>query len=475
MPPVTRWAVIRSHPRGRTVVTAESPPIPRAAGSLPFLGHMIPLIRDNLGFIASLRRDYGPLVQITLQPGTRTVIVQDPDLIQAMLKDLSPHLDKGRFFEKMGQLLGDSVVTAAGRVHRDKRHQLQPAFARDEIARYVDKMRDEVTAAVDTWKPGQAFDVREAMVKLSLDMLAKTVLSDSLDDSAFRRVREDLSVVMAGVGARVMMPDWVEKMPLPANRRFNRARDAVRATIEDAVDKLQVERSAGGDNGADDMLSMLLRANMTRHQICSEILTLAVAGTETTASVLSWTLYELTRHPDIETRVLAELNQVLADRPVTFEDVVRIKGEARLPYLHRVLDEVLRLHHTGLLVTRRTLTETRLGKWTLPAGTELAYCQHALHRDPNLFPDPLSFRPDRWLETEQPPPSGAYLPFGHGKHKCIGDFYARAELITAVATILRRRRFDLAPGPTVQPVGGATVRPGKMVMTVQARDAPART
>ncbi|WP_308432225.1 cytochrome P450 [Streptomyces massasporeus] len=115
---------------------------------MPWLGHAIPLIRDNLAFIASLRRDYGPLVEITLQPGTRTVIVQNPELIRFMLKDLGPSLDKGRFFEKMGQLLGDSVVTAAGLAHRNKRRQLQPAFAREEIARYVDIMRDEADAAV---------------------------------------------------------------------------------------------------------------------------------------------------------------------------------------------------------------------------------------------------------------------------------------------------------------------------------------
>ncbi|NEY32118.1 cytochrome P450 [Streptomyces sp. PRKS01-65] len=442
------------------------PPIPRAAGSLPLLGHAIQLVRDNLGFIASLRQNYGPLVEITLQPGTRTIIVQDPELIRTMLVDLGPSLDKGRFFEKMGQLLGDSVVTAAGQDHVRKRRQLQPAFARGEIARYVDIMRDEVNAAVDTWKPGHVLDVREAMVKLSLDMLAKTVFSGSLDETTFRRLRRDLSVVMNGVGARIMLPDWAEKLPLPFNRRFNQARDAVRATIHRAVDQLQ---ASGHGNG--DMLSMLLRAKndngepLTKHEICSEILTLAVAGTETTASVLSWSLYELARHPDVEARVLAELDGVLGDRPITFEDITQ------LPYLRRVLDEVLRLHHTGWLVTRRTVTATRLGPWTLPAGTELAYCQHALHRDPALFPDPLVFDPDRWLDSDRQPPSSAFLPFGAGKHKCIGDRFALTELVTALATIVRRTRLGLRE--PVRPVARATVRPQTLKMTVRPRRAPA--
>ncbi len=419
-------------------------------------------MRDNLAFISSLRDSYGPLVEITLQPGTRTVIVQDPALIKTMLVDLGPSLDKGRFFEKMGQLLGDSVVTAAGQTHVRKRRQLQPAFTHTNIARYVDLMRDEAAATVANWKSGQSLDVREAMVGLSLDMLSKTVFSGSLDEATFRRLRRDLSVVMNGVGARIMLPDWVERLPLPFNRRFDQAREAVRATISTAVAELQ---ASGHDTG--DMLSMLLRAEdeetgrpLTGHQVCSEILTLAVAGTETTASVLSWVLYELARDPGIEERVQAELGDVLGGRPVTFDDI------GRLPYLQRVINEALRLHHTGWLVTRRTTEETRIGQWTLPAGTELAYCQHALHRDPELFPDPLSFDPDRWKDSSPPP---AFLPFGAGKHKCIGDRFALTELVTAIATIVRAVRFTLAPGQTVQPVARATVRPKTLRMTVQRR------
>ncbi|MBZ6113609.1 cytochrome P450 [Streptomyces olivaceus] len=442
------------------------PPIPRAAGSLPFLGHAVQLMRDNLGFVAALRTTYGPLVEITLQPGTRTLVVQDPGLIRTMLTDLGPSLDKGRFFEKMGQLLGDSVVTAAGQVHVRKRRQLQPAFAREQIARYVDTMRAETDAAVDEWVPGRPLDVREAMVGLSLNMLAKTIFSGSLDDATFRRLRADLSVVMNGVGARVMLPDWVERLPLPANRRFNAARDGVRATIERAVSDLQ---DSGHDTG--DMLSLLLRTTdeetgepLTGHQISSEILTLAVAGTETTASVLSWMLYELARNPEVEARVLEELDEVLGDRPVAFDDL------GRLPYLGRVVEETLRMHHTGWLVTRRTVTETRLGPWTVPPGTELAYCQHALHRDPLLFRDPLEFDPDRWLDAPGPRPTQGFLPFGAGKHKCIGDRFAFTELVTAVATIVRRVRLELAPGQTVRPVAAATVRPRTLLMTVREKE-----
>ncbi|MCG7208363.1 MULTISPECIES: cytochrome P450 [Streptomyces] len=441
------------------------PPIPRAAGSLPLLGHAVQLGRDNLAFIAGLRENYGPLVEITLQPGTRTIVVQDPELIRTMLTDLGPSLDKGRFFEKMGQLMGDSVVTVAGQEHVRKRRQLQPAFGRAEIARYVDLMRGEADSAVDGWTPGEDLDVREAMVKLSLDMLVKTVFSGSINAETFVQLRRDLSVVMNGVGVRIMLPDWFERLPIPFNRRFDRARDDARATINGAIAALQ---AAG--HGTGDMLSLLMAATdestglpLTEDQICSEILTLAVAGTETTASVLSWVLYEVARDPGIESRILAELAEVLGERPVSFADVTR------LPYLDRVIKEALRLHHTGWLVTRRTVTETRLGDWTLPPGTELAYCQHALHRDPAFFPDPLTFDPDRWLDSEQTFPQGAYLPFGAGKHKCIGDRFAVTELITALATMLRRVRFELAPGRTVRPVARATVRPRTLVMKVRPR------
>ncbi|MFI2722593.1 cytochrome P450 [Streptomyces collinus] len=449
-------------------MTSAAPlPIPRAAGSLPFIGHALRM-RDNLGFIDSLRDTREPLVEIVLQPGTRTVVVQDPALIHQMLKALAPTLDKGRLYDKLGQLLGDSVVTATGRPHVRKRRQLQPAFAHTEISRYVDIMRTEVTATVAGWEPGQPLDVREAMVGLSLDMLAKTVFAGSLDDAVFRRLRSDLSVVMNGVGVRLMLPDWAERLPLPFNRRFDRARAGVRATVNTAVEELQ---ASGHDTG--DMLSMLLRAvdeetgePLTGHQICSEILTLAVAGTETTASVLSWALYELARNPAVEARVLAELDEVLGERPVALDDV------ARLPYLNRVITETLRLHHPGWLVTRRTTEETRLGQWTLPAGTELAYCQHALHRDPERFPDPLTFDPDRWNDPAQEPPPGAFLPFGDGKHKCMGDRFARTEMVTAIATMLRSVRLELAEGQAIRQVARLTVRPRALRMTVLARNRP---
>lgn len=425
-------------------------------------------MRDNLGFIDSLRDTREPLVEIVLQPGTRTVVVQDPALIHQMLKALAPTLDKGRLYDKLGQLLGDSVVTATGRPHVRKRRQLQPAFAHTEISRYVDIMRTEVTATVAGWEPGKPLDVREAMVGLSLDMLAKTVFAGSLDDAVFRRLRSDLSVVMNGVGVRLMLPDWAERLPLPFNRRFDRARAGVRATVNTAVEELQ---ASGHDTG--DMLSMLLRAvdeetgePLTGHQICSEILTLAVAGTETTASVLSWALYELARNPAVAARVLAELDDVLGERPVALDDV------ARLAYLNRVITETLRLHHPGWLVTRRTTEETRLGQWTLPAGTELAYCQHALHRDPERFPDPLTFDPDRWNDAAQEPPPGAFLPFGDGKHKCMGDRFARTEMVTAIATMLRSVRLELAEGQAIRQVARLTVRPRALRMTVLPRKRP---
>ncbi|GCB48597.1 cytochrome P450 [Streptomyces sp. NL15-2K] len=425
-------------------------------------------MRDNLGFIDSLRETREPLVEIVLQPGTRTVVVQDPALIHQMLKALAPTLDKGRLYDKLGQLLGDSVVTATGRTHVRKRRQVQPAFAHTEINRYVDIMRAEVAATVAGWEPGRTLDVREAMVGLSLDMLAKTVFAGSLDDAVFRRLRSDLSVVLNDVGVRIMLPDWAERLPLPFNRRFDRARAGVRATINTAVDELQ---ASGHDTG--DMLSMLLRAvdeetgePLTGHQICSEILTLAVAGTETTASVLSWTLYELARHPGIEARVLAELDEVLGERPVALDDVTR------LPYLNRVITETLRLHHPGWLVTRRTTEETRLGEWTLPAGTELAYCQHALHRDPERFPDPHTYDPDRWTDPAQEPPPGAFLPFGDGKHKCMGDRLALTEMVTALATMLRSVRLELAEGQVIRQVARLTVRPRSLRMTVRPRNRP---
>ncbi|WP_328807269.1 cytochrome P450 [Paraburkholderia elongata] len=387
-----------------------------------------------------------------------------PELIQTMLTKLGPSLDKGRFYEKMGQLVGEAVITVAGSEHTQKRRRLQPVFSRPKIASYVDVMRSEANAAIEEWVPGQAVDVREAMIKLSLDMLVKTVFAGSLDSAVFARLCENLSVILSGIGVRLMMPDWVERLPIAFNRRFLKARDDIRATIGEAIAALQSsEDDAGG------MLSMLLLAEdeaigrPLTDKVCSEVLTLALAGTETTATVLSWVLYELASRPEIEARVLTELDQILSDRPMTFDAV------DQLPYLSSVITEALRLHHPGWIITRRTVTETRLATWTLPAGTELAYCQHALHRDPDLYSDPLTFNPDRWLDGTLTLPPGAFVPFGGGVHRCMGERLAMTEMITALATMLRRWRLELAPGQTVRTVAWATVRPRSLVMTVRPR------
>ncbi|WP_406418860.1 cytochrome P450 [Streptomyces sp. NBC_01614] len=462
------WRLITE--KGRVVTPVESPPIPRATGSLPLFGHLFRLFPDPLPFMASLRERYGALVEITLQPGTRTLVVQDPAMIRAMLTDpIASTLDKGPFFDEMRVLLGDSVVTVAGEEHSAKRRQMYPAFARPELGRYVDIMRTSTEAELATWEPGRRMDVRETMIRLSLEMLTRTVFSNRLDASTFRELRQNMASVMDSVGLRIMLPAWVKRLPIPLNRRFDRARAAIRTTISQAIADL---RTSGDGHNSGDMLSVLMSVEdektgrpMTDEQICNEVLTLALAGTENTATVLAWVLYELARHPDIEADVLGELEQVLGDRPVTFADA------GQLPILDRVIKEVLRLHVTGWILTRRTLTETRLGTWTLPAGTNLAFAQHALHRDPDLYPEPLRFDPARWLDGTQKPPPGALLPWGAGKHRCIGDRFATMELITALATILRQVRFTLAPGQTVDPVARATVRPGKMLMTVEPRRA----
>ncbi|MFJ7073699.1 cytochrome P450 [Streptomyces sp. NPDC098781] len=446
----------------------EPPPIPRAAGSVPLFGHLFRLFPDPLPFIASLRQRYGDMVEITLQPGTRTLVVQDPALIRAMLTDpIASTLDKGAFFDEMRVLLGDSVVTVAGEEHSAKRRQMYPAFARPELGRYVEIMRTATQAEIDTWEPGRRMDVRETMIRLSLDMLMQTIFSDRLDAGTFRRLRHNMSTVMDSIGVRLMLPGWAKRLPIPLNTRFERGRADIRETISAAVADL---RASGDDTDGRDMLSVLMNVQdeetgrrLTDEQVCNEVLTLILAGQENTATIMAWVLYELARHPDIEAKVLDELDTVLGDRPVTFADT------GQLPLLDRVIKEVLRLHVTGFLLTRRTLTETKLGAWTLPAGTNLAYCQHALHRDPDLYPDPLRFDPDRWLDGATKPPPGALLPWGAGKHRCIGDRFATMELITGLSTILRQMRFTLAAGQTVRPVARVTVRPGKMLMTVESR------
>jgi cytochrome P450 len=193
------------------------------------------------------------------------------------------------------------------------------------------------------------------------------------------------------------------------------------------------------------------------------MLSVMIAGTETTGGSLAWVLHDLASHPDVEARVHAELRAVVGDRPIEYDDV------AKLEYTSRVLNESLRLRSIWLS-TRRALRPIRLGDIDVPTGTELAFSLYAMHRNPQLFPEPHRYDPDRWLPPESSlRPRGSYIPFLDGNRKCMGDTFAWTEMLMAIATIAAHWRLRPVPGQRVREVPVATIRPSRMVMIPEPR------
>lgn len=440
--------------------------VPRAAGAVPLLGHALKLWRDPLGFLRSLR-DTGDLVEVRL--GTMPVyIATSAELIHEVTVKQARSFEKGRLFDRLRPLAGNGLATAGGEVHRRHRRLIQPMFHPQRITAYAEIMSGNARALVDSWEAGQEIELEQAMAEYAIETLASTLFSLDIGLPAVEAVRRNLPVILKNMLVRAASPKLLDRLPIRANRDF----DAAAATLRTVIDEVVATTRETGPSDRNDLLTVLLAArdtetgeSLTDTEVRDELSTLLFAGAETTASALAWTFHELARHPEAEQQLVAEIREVVGDRPVAVEDVPRLLA------VRRVLDEVIRLHGVTLLM-RRSTAPVELGGHLLPAGTEVAFSLYAMHRDPGLYPDPDRFDPDRWLPERRAEISRqAYIPFGAGNRKCIGDAFVWTEATIAMATILARWQLRPVPGHVPREVASAVAHPDRVPMTVLPRDA----
>jgi len=408
--------------------------VPVAPGRLPFLGHTLPLLRKRFEFTANLRGQ-GDLVEIYLGP-MRTLFVTSPQLMHQVLVTDAPKFHKGRMFDKFRPFMGNGLVMSNGAFHQRQRRMMQPAFHRDRIAGYANTMIRATRELVDGWQPGEVRRIEEDMQGLAVTIVGEALFSTEIGERAVDEARRSIFVIIKNGIVRSLSPGFVEKLPISANREFDAAIARMRAIVQEVIASW---RADGTDNG--DLLSMLMLARdeagepMTDEQVFDEVITLLSAGIETTALALAWIFHEIAANPAVEQRVLAELDEVLSGRPVTFEDV------PKLTYVGQVANEVLRKYSLWLLM-RRVAEEVDLGGVRLAPGTELIISPHAMHHNPVHYPDPERFDPDRWTpERARLLPKGAFVPFGGGIYQCIGNHFALTEIVIAVASVCARYRL----------------------------------
>lgn len=363
---------------------------PMAPGKLPFVGHAIPLIKDRLAFIQRLRT-HGPVVRVTVGPKTLTV-VNSPELMHKMLTSQADEFTKGLLFEKLKLFGKDALPVAEGKPHLRRRRLMQPAFHRQQIAGYVNTMRTAVEPYVAGWDGGTPLDVKTEMQLMAQGVVMSALFSATPRRAPAATILNSVDTVFKTAIQRALLPiSLLERLPTRRNRKADEASSALRTAVAEII----AEHRAHPDT-YDDIVSLLLTAQddtgatLPDDEILSEIVALLAAGSETTAVVLSWLFHELGRNPEMERLLHEEVDSVLAEGPLTAE---------RLPLLvhtRRLVSESLRMYSPAWLVTRQAVSDVRLGEFTLPAGSDVIWSAYALHRDPELYPDPLRFDPDRW-------------------------------------------------------------------------------
>ncbi|MFI1801183.1 cytochrome P450 [Streptomyces sp. NPDC020379] len=437
-----------------------------APGAWPLLGHAFLLARRPFQFVASLPA-HGDLVRIRLGPHEAYVVCH-PDLVhQALVEDRV--VDKGGpFYDRLREVAGNGLGTCQATDHRRQRRLVQPAFRRDRMPGYATIMSEETTALIADWHDDQVLNVPAAMDRLTTAVIARCLLGASADPgtdaSELFAVYRSVDAVSSGISRRVMVPvPMIGKLPTPGNRHFTQAQAHLRQLTETLIADY---RSAGVDHA--DLLSMLLAApdgddqGLSDTEIHDQVITFLLAGTETTASVLSWAWHLIGTHPHIQHQLQTETDTVLGGRPAHHSDL------PALELTGRIVNETLRLYPPAWMTTRTTTTDTLLGGHALPAGTTLIYSAYQIHRRADLFPDPDRFDPDRWQSTGNPP-KGTWIPFGGGARKCIGDTFALTQITLTLATIAAHWQLQPIPGKQVRPARRATLTPRELSMRLHQR------
>jgi cytochrome P450 len=418
--------------------------------------NLFALRRDPIRFLTGLVNRYGDLVYFKLGPQP-VVLVNNPDYIRDILVTNNKNFMKGEGLQRAKRLLGEGLLTSEGEFHLRQRRLAQPAFHRQRVAAYATTMVAYAAHACDQWLPGEARDIGREMMRLTLAIAGKTLFDADVEGEA-DEIGEALTATMELFNKLTLpLARWLEHLPLPATRRFQKARERLDATIYRIINE---RRASGEDRG--DLLSMLIQARdeegdgsgMTDEQLRDEAMTIFLAGHETTANALTWTWYLLSQHPEIEAKFHAEVDDVLKGVLPTAEDFPRLR------YTEMVFAEAMRLYPPAWIVGRRALGDYQINGYAIPARTILLMSQYLTHHDARFFPDPFRFDPERWTpEARESRPKFSYFPFGGGQRVCIGESFAWMEGALVLATIAQRFRMRLVPGHPVELRPTITLRP----------------
>jgi len=433
--------------------TTSHPPGPK--GKL-LGGNFSAFRRDSLGYLQKAATDHGDVVYFRFGPQD-VFFLNHPDFIKDILVTHHQSFMKGRALQRAKRLLGEGLLTSEDKFHRRQRRLAQPAFHRGRITSYGAVMTEYASRTASRWTDGTTLDVSQEMMRLTLGIVGKTLFDADVESEA-EEIGAALTAVME-LFDFLLMPfsELLEKLPLPHVRRFRKAKERLDVTIYRIIEE---RRRSGEDRG--DLLSMLLSATddegdggqMSDLQVRDEVMTIILAGHETTANALSWTWYLLSQNTEVEAKLHEELDAVLGQKVPTVDDV------PRLVYTEMVLAESMRLYPPAWAIGRLALRDHEVGGYTIPAKSLVLLSPYVTHRDPRFFPEPTLFDPNRWTSTEREArPQFTYFPFGGGPRRCIGEGFAWMEGVLLLASLARNWRMRLIPDHRVETLAVITLRP----------------
>jgi cytochrome P450 len=426
--------------------------------------------RDSTQKLMRWARDYGDIVYYHFFD-FEVYILFHPQHVEQILLGKTGNFVKGMTSRANPELFGNGLLTSDGEFWRRQRRLSNPAFHRESLARYAEITIEEAARLIDTWKPGETRNIHNDMMNVTLRIVLRSLFGTELGNN-MRVIEPALEAIMKSssgfnsIAFYLRVPTPARKLHFLAVQKLN---EIVYALIDRGRHKLQTDGQAANvpqpaspqqATGPKDLLTLLLTArdddgnSMSDQQLRDEVITLLLAGHETTALNLSWTWYLLGQHPEVEKKLHAELDAVLGGRAPRPADL------PKLQYTDRVLRETLRLYPPAWRIFRRTEEALKVGDYTLPAGANIVLSQWVTQRDPRWFREPERFNPDRWSEeTASKLPRFAYFPFGGGPRVCIGAGFAMMEATLLLAAIAQRFCMRLTPNQRVEPLASITLRP----------------
>ena len=423
-------------------------------------------LKDPIGTLSKIADEYGDLSYFKMGR-LHVYLINNPDYIEKILIYDHSNFSKGPRLQSAKRLLGEGLVTSEGEFHKSQRKLIQPLFLPKKIASYGPTMTERALNMIKGWKNGSVVDIHSELMKVTLSIICKSVMDYDMESqqakdfgNAFAITKKYASRLQHPIG---QLLDRVPILPKVAQARAagNKLNTIVYGLVAERREKIKKDKSFSGE----DLLSKLIRvqaddgSTMTDKQLRDEIITILIAGHETTSNALTWTYYLLSQNPKVERKVFDEIDSVLGGDSGEFKQP-SIADLPKLDYVEKVFREAMRLYPPVWTMGRFVQNDYALGGYTLPKGSSLMFSQYVMHHSSKYYDNPETFDPDRWTEEfKMHLPRFSYFPFGGGIRGCVGEPFAWQEGILLLATISSYWSMRLAPNQRVKLQPGITLSP----------------